>query len=729
MKKKLMYTINVYHSLGKNIYLTFKIVNLEKLLPHTDCSTDEKSNSSESRKISSYFLPNQNTNRINFNIESNALTPNNFEMNNKSDAEEFKFNLSQLKIENGNKVYSKEIQAKHNNADITFENNNFNNSENNNLENFNSFANNNINFNKLDITFSNEKFKKEEFSILNSNLVMPNNHIINNNLFESNEKIKKDDNRNLENKESISRDKFANYENNNNQSPKKIGKMINDSIYQKFFSSCKNNKAKGIEISESERKCNLELIDNMNFSISENLLANDSVVISNFNEIEYALENKWERILKEIEESHVVEDSEAEITSQCTLMEENNFNCNNVNNNSHVLGSFDPINHSLNSFYDIHLDKDEYQKFLALEINEKQTWLINYKKDIYDLITNKSTTNLKKQSLLKVKAKKRKTNSNNINNNNLRSLKRKSLLEIHYCHIEFDHNETYDGEKLDVNSTSINGYGVYRYKNGDVYEGDFIEGKRHGLGEYVYSDQSYYRGEWENNCKSGRGVYCKKAKEFNGIWKENNFISGFVFELKNCIVDQRKQEGASLSISNSENYLNFAAEQAENSTYSIKEEYLDIMKIDDFFKDYDDERLNSNFSYGEFLHKYKAIQKEYFSNILMTYYDFFCDLIVDTEIHLNDIIFNQKSIFKKFFNNNLIDNNKQNESMNQSHNELSFSFANQEESLEKLNIEDLIFFSDCPMEETIYDFCKVYKLDFSLKCDCKKIRNFISHFC
>lgn len=623
-----------------------------------------------------------------------------------------------MRIENGDNLNTNETQAKHNNADITFENNNKNNyniNENNNnkLENFESFANNDIKENKLEITFSNEKYKIDDFSILNTNLVIPNNHILNS-ICESHEKIKKDDNINLENKESNRRLKFVNFE--NNQSPKKIEKLQqNDSLYQRLFSSCNQNKVQNAnEISESERKFNLDLIDNFNFSINENLLEEDSILISKFNEMETPLGNQWQKILNEINETYKFENSEADISSTANDNENSNCNINNINN-SHVLGNFDPINHSLNSFYDVHLNQDEYEKFLALDSKAKQAWLLKHKKDIYDLITNK-TNNLNIQSLLNVKEKKGKNNSNN---NLTRLRRRKSLLEIHYCHIEFEQNETYEGEKLDVNSTSINGYGIYKYKNGDVYEGDFFEGKRHGLGEYIYKDKSYYRGEWDNDCKSGRGVYCKNGKEFNGIWSENNFISGFVFELKNLKVDEVKQEGSSLSASNCEN--NF------NSAYSIEEEYLDAQQIKDFFEDYALERLNSNFTYAEFLKKYKAIQKEYLSHILMTNYDFLSGLKVETEIHLNDIIFNQKSIFKKFFNNTLAEN-KQKDSTNESQSEMSFSFTNQE-PIEKLNIEDLIFFSDCPLEETTHNFSEIYKLDFSLKCDCKKIRNFISHFC
>lgn len=572
------------------------------------------------------------------------------------------------------------------------------------MENLESFDNNNINKNDADFTL--DLIKKEELLFSNTNLN-------NKSSLETYDKIKKDDFINL--------DKDKNYNNDctkfkNNYSPKKIERIYNEQ-YMKNLSSCKNNKGKNIEFSESERKFNLELIDNMNFSINENLLGNDSVIITNFNEIETALENKWEKILKEIEDSQVLEYSDSNIYGKSNSKDPNESLQQKINN-SNVFGSYDPNDNSITSIYDIHLDKDEYENFLNMDSKQKQNWLMN-KKEFYELITKKANT-FNIQSFLNNKEKKRIKNPKN----NLAKLrKRKSLLDIHYCHIDFDFNESYYGEKINTNSTRINGYGIYRYKNGDIYEGDFVEGKRKGLGEYIYKDKSYYRGEWDNDCKNGRGVYCKNAKEFNGLWRDNNFVSGFIFEIKNLRIDQITQEQNSFSNSKIENNIN-SSECVENS---IEEEYLDTQQINDFFQDYATERINPNFSYGEFLVKYKAKQKEYLSNILMTNFDFLSRLKVESEIHLNDIIFNQKSIFKKFFNNNNLQP-KQNIIDQNSKNDLSFSFDNKEK-LEKLNIEDMIFFSDCPLEETTHDFKNIYKLDFDLKCDCQKIRNFISHFC
>lgn len=43
------------------------------------------------------------------------------------------------------------------------------------------------------------------------------------------------------------------------------------------------------------------------------------------------------------------------------------------------------------------------------------------------------------------------------------------------------------------------------YPNGDIYEGKYINGKRHGKGKMTYADGSIYEGEWKNDLKDGFG--------------------------------------------------------------------------------------------------------------------------------------------------------------------------------------------------------------------------------
>lgn len=659
----------------------------------------------------------------NFFFESNNLTGSNFENINKEKVEDLNFNLN-LKLRKLSK--ENDLQKENpidNNADITFEN-----SKAIYLNNFDSFNNNNIQNNSL---LSNQKYANGDYPnfLTNSEKCL---------IFNSHQKFLNEDNKNQENDLLENNKEFLflnDYNNKLNLSPEKIN-LVNELIFKKLVSSCKHKKGKLIDISESERKFNLELIDNMNFDPNDRLLLNDSIIISNFNELENKpLDNKWEKILKEIEESHRMDDTDPNISilsyaneNNCKdIIKFNDTSLQNNINNSNVWVNFDPLNHSLQSYYDIHLDKEEFEKFVTLETKEKKFWLKKYKKEVYDFIINNNFSNNEaKKSNIKdlIKSKKSSTKKNNL----LNLRKRKSLLEIHYCHITFEDDETYEGESLQENSTNINGYGVYKYKNGDIYEGDFVDGKRDGLGEYIYKDKSYYRGEWKDDNKTGRGVYCKNEKEYNGIWKENNFISGLIFEIKNLNVEEIEVKGNSLSLSNNKENINNSAED-ETSNFSIEEEFLDLQLITDF-KEIENERFNSNISDTEISYKYKVIQKDYLSNILMTNFSFLNSLKVNTEIYLNDIIFNQKSIFKKFFNYNSSDNCSKPDInySNKSQNELTFSFADQD-SIEKLNIEELIFYSDCPIEETLYEFNKSFNLSFNIKCDCKKIRNFISQFC
>lgn len=106
----------------------------------------------------------------------------------------------------------------------------------------------------------------------------------------------------------------------------------------------------------------------------------------------------------------------------------------------------------------------------------------------------------------------------------------------------------------------FNGYGIYKCKkynyygnfidgkkNGKgkyedleqnrIYEGYFLNDKKHGYGEEEYSDGSYYKGDFKNDLKNGKGIFMldkkdeeKKINFYNGdfkndkIWGEGLFI-------------------------------------------------------------------------------------------------------------------------------------------------------------------------------------------------------------
>ena len=67
----------------------------------------------------------------------------------------------------------------------------------------------------------------------------------------------------------------------------------------------------------------------------------------------------------------------------------------------------------------------------------------------------------------------------------------------------------------------MNGRGKLVYPNEEVYEGDWVFGKRHGQGTYYYLDGGSYRGQWENDKINGTGVSLyANGNRYEGEWKD-----------------------------------------------------------------------------------------------------------------------------------------------------------------------------------------------------------------
>jgi hypothetical protein len=92
-----------------------------------------------------------------------------------------------------------------------------------------------------------------------------------------------------------------------------------------------------------------------------------------------------------------------------------------------------------------------------------------------------------------------------------------------------DNLEEYEGEVEE--EEILDGWGIYRYKNGDIYEGKFKNGAREGKGEYIFADGSHYRGDWSNDKKQGYGTYKTNKMELDGLWENDNFIEGLMFKI------------------------------------------------------------------------------------------------------------------------------------------------------------------------------------------------------
>jgi len=80
---------------------------------------------------------------------------------------------------------------------------------------------------------------------------------------------------------------------------------------------------------------------------------------------------------------------------------------------------------------------------------------------------------------------------------------------------------TAEGESLE-SSWDFTGTGRAAYTNGDVYEGQYQDGKKHGQGVYTSRDGSVYTGGYENDQRSGQG----KQTSTDGSVFEGNFANG-----------------------------------------------------------------------------------------------------------------------------------------------------------------------------------------------------------
>jgi len=80
-----------------------------------------------------------------------------------------------------------------------------------------------------------------------------------------------------------------------------------------------------------------------------------------------------------------------------------------------------------------------------------------------------------------------------------------------------------------------NGFGKMVYPGGDIYEGEWVDGKMQGEGSYTYKKTGdIYSGSWKANKKHGYGRYEFGADKsmLVGAWESGQLVNGS-WELKN----------------------------------------------------------------------------------------------------------------------------------------------------------------------------------------------------
>ncbi|MBF0153589.1 MAG: SUMF1/EgtB/PvdO family nonheme iron enzyme [Magnetococcales bacterium] len=80
------------------------------------------------------------------------------------------------------------------------------------------------------------------------------------------------------------------------------------------------------------------------------------------------------------------------------------------------------------------------------------------------------------------------------------------------------------------------GYGIFSWPNGSRYEGQFVAGKRHGKGSFIWPDGARYAGEYQNGQRHGQGTFYSADKsvvvcqsvpqEESQEWMDGRFMGG-----------------------------------------------------------------------------------------------------------------------------------------------------------------------------------------------------------
>ncbi|MBN1499876.1 MAG: hypothetical protein JW982_06970 [Spirochaetes bacterium] len=119
-----------------------------------------------------------------------------------------------------------------------------------------------------------------------------------------------------------------------------------------------------------------------------------------------------------------------------------------------------------------------------------------------------------------------------INNSKVQSerITGSQLMEKAMTGINNDFYSMFDG--MTVSGNTINGSGEFRFINGDVCKGTWIDSEASGMCRYQYSDGSYYDGEFLKGMPNGTGVFKSAAGNiYSGTYVSGNMYGEGVWTI------------------------------------------------------------------------------------------------------------------------------------------------------------------------------------------------------
>ena len=108
-----------------------------------------------------------------------------------------------------------------------------------------------------------------------------------------------------------------------------------------------------------------------------------------------------------------------------------------------------------------------------------------------------------------------------------------------YGSATFPKGDVYVG---DWKNGKAQGKGILKYKDGNTYFGDWREGKANGYGVMEYSNGNRYKGEWKDSEAHGNGTLFDKEGKiiFSGKWFEGKMLEEVVQTEKNLAQKDQK---------------------------------------------------------------------------------------------------------------------------------------------------------------------------------------------
>ena len=91
-----------------------------------------------------------------------------------------------------------------------------------------------------------------------------------------------------------------------------------------------------------------------------------------------------------------------------------------------------------------------------------------------------------------------------------------------------DDGRTYNGQMLTFGGPKEEyGLGRVEWTDGDIYEGELVDGVFDGYGRYIWNDGYMYIGQWKNKKQNGLGVYVSPSGIRQvGYFKDGKYIKG-----------------------------------------------------------------------------------------------------------------------------------------------------------------------------------------------------------